>query len=130
MRTEREHPTALDADRDGRVMTQLTTLNLFFQKIGREHFRGTQSIFVKVGPCKSEYGRVCICMADGSEGRCMRRVKGARHAHAVMRAQGRTSGDEGRAVIAWNREAQRREAEEGRAGDADKRTRTESEVLQ
>jgi hypothetical protein len=37
----------------------------------------------------------------------MRRVKGARHAHAVMRAQGRTPGDEGRAVIARNREARK-----------------------
>lgn len=54
------------------------------------------------------------CMADGSAGSRMRRIKGARHAHVVMRAQGRTSGDEGRAAIAWKREAQRRDAEQGK----------------
>ena len=52
-------------------------------------------------------------MADGCEGVRMRRIKGARHAHAVMRAQGRTPGDEGRAAIAWNREARRRDREQG-----------------
>jgi hypothetical protein len=33
----------------------------------------------------------------------MRRIKGARHAHESMCRQGRTPGDEGRAVIAHNR---------------------------
>jgi len=46
-------------------------------------------------------------MDDGSEGARMRRIKGARHAHAVMRAQGRTPGDEGRARIVENREARK-----------------------
>jgi hypothetical protein len=54
-------------------------------------------------------------MADGSEGSRMRRIKGARHAHAVMRAQGRTPGDEGRARIAENREARNRDAEHGKS---------------
>jgi hypothetical protein len=50
-------------------------------------------------------------MADGSEGRRMLRVKGARHTHAKMRAQGRTPGDEGRAAIARNRELRRQQRE-------------------
>ena len=50
------------------------------------------------------YGTIRKRMADGSEGARVRRVKGARHSHAAMRAQGRTSGDEGRAAIALNRE--------------------------
>jgi hypothetical protein len=62
---------------------------------------------------RTRYAAVCERMADGSEGRRMRRTKGARHAHAAMRAQGRTPGDEGRAVIAWNREARRRDTEQG-----------------
>jgi hypothetical protein len=48
-------------------------------------------------------------MADGTEGARMRRIKGARHAHAVMRAQGRTPGDEGRAAIARNQVLRRGE---------------------
>lgn len=48
------------------------------------------------------------------EGSRMRRIKGARHAHAAIRTQGRTPGDEGRAAIAWNREARRRDAEQGK----------------
>jgi hypothetical protein len=36
-----------------------------------------------------------------------RRVKGARHAHAAMRAQGRTPGDEGRTAIALNRKTRK-----------------------
>jgi hypothetical protein len=48
------------------------------------------------------------------EGKRMRCIKGARHAHAAMRAEGRTPGDEGRAAIAANREAQKRDQEEGK----------------
>ena len=43
----------------------------------------------------------------------LRRVKGARHAHAAMRAEGRTPGDVGRAVIAANRAVRKRDREEG-----------------
>ena len=39
----------------------------------------------------------------------MGRIKGARHAHSVMRAQGRTVGDEGRQQIAINREKHKQE---------------------
>ena len=44
----------------------------------------------------------------------MRCIKGALHAHAVMRAEGRTPGDEGRAVIEANRAARKRDREEGK----------------
>jgi hypothetical protein len=37
----------------------------------------------------------------------LRRIKGALRAHAVIRAQGRTPGDEGRMRIAENREARK-----------------------
>lgn len=39
-------------------------------------------------------------------------IKGARHAHAAIRASGRVPGEEGREVIARNRERKRREWEE------------------
>jgi hypothetical protein len=42
------------------------------------------------------------------EGKRMRCIRGARAAHRIMRAQGRTPGDEGRAAIARNREARSR----------------------
>jgi len=51
-------------------------------------------------------------MADGSEGSHKHRIKGARHAHAAMRAKGRNPGDAGRAAIAWNREVLKRDSEE------------------
>jgi hypothetical protein len=44
----------------------------------------------------------------------MRLIKGALHAHAVMRYQGRTPGDEGRAVIEANCKARKRDQQEGR----------------
>ena len=44
-------------------------------------------------------------------GLTMGRIKGARHAHAATRAQGRTPGDKGRAVIERNRQARRFEKE-------------------
>ena len=44
----------------------------------------------------------------------LRRQGAARAAHAKMRAQGRTPGAEGREAIRWNREARRRDAEEGK----------------
>jgi hypothetical protein len=47
-------------------------------------------------------------MVDGSEGRRMRRIKGALHAHDSMRSEGRIPGDEGRAVIEANRAARKR----------------------
>lgn len=53
------------------------------------------------------YASIRERMADGSEGRRMRRVRGARAAHASMLAQGRTPGDEGRAAIKRNLEARR-----------------------
>lgn len=53
------------------------------------------------------YGAIRERMADGSEGARMRRIKGARHAHAAMRADGKTPGDEGRAAIERNRETRR-----------------------
>lgn len=53
-------------------------------------------------------------MANGAEGKRMRRVKGARHAHAVMRSQGRVPGAEGRAAIAANRASYKRDREEGK----------------
>lgn len=40
------------------------------------------------------YGTIRNRMADGSEGARMRRVKGARHAHAAIREHGRTPGGE------------------------------------
>ena len=53
----------------------------------------------------------------------MRCIKGALHAHASMRAKGRTPGDGGRAAIAANRAARKRDQEEGkgrqRAGHTD-----------
>jgi hypothetical protein len=53
------------------------------------------------------YATIRKRMADGTEGARMRRAKGARHAHASIRAQGRTPGDEGRAAIARNRETRK-----------------------
>jgi len=44
----------------------------------------------------------------------MRCIKGALHEHAVIRAEGRTPGDDGRAVIIWNRAARKRDREEGK----------------
>jgi hypothetical protein len=41
------------------------------------------------------YAAIRERMADGSAGRRMRRIKGARHAHAVIRASGRIPGAEG-----------------------------------
>jgi len=41
----------------------------------------------------------------------MRCIRGAKAAHASMRAEGRTPGDEGRAAIARHREVRRRERE-------------------
>jgi hypothetical protein len=52
------------------------------------------------------YGTIRERMADGSEGARMRRIKGARHAHAAIRAQGRIPGEEGRAVAALYRQQQ------------------------
>ena len=44
----------------------------------------------------------------------LRRQRGAKAAHAAMRAQGRQLGTEGRAAIMWNREVQKRDREEGK----------------
>jgi len=44
----------------------------------------------------------------------MRCIKGALHAHAAMRAQGRIPGAEGRAAIQLNRAARKRDREEGK----------------
>lgn len=63
---------------------------------------------------RTRYGAIRDRMADGSEGSRMRRIKGALHAHSVIRASGRAPGDEGRATIAANREALKRDAEQGR----------------
>ena len=49
-----------------------------------------------------------------AEGKRMRCIKGARHAHAAMRADGRTPGDEGRAAIMLNREAAKRDRNAGK----------------
>jgi hypothetical protein len=49
-----------------------------------------------------------------AEGKRMRCIKGALHAHAVIRAEGRTPGDEGRAAIEANRQARRMDTEEGK----------------
>jgi hypothetical protein len=49
------------------------------------------------------------------EGKRMRCIRGAYAAHRVMRAQGRTPGDEGRAIIASNRQVRKRDAEEGKS---------------
>ena len=71
---------------------------------------------------RTRYAAIRERMADGYEGSLMRRIKGARHAHASMRAQGRTPGNEGRAAIASNRATRRRDKEEGkgwRVGHAD-----------
>lgn len=45
---------------------------------------------------------------DSYSGAIARRIKGALHAHRTMREQGRTPGDEGRAVIEANRAARKR----------------------
>jgi hypothetical protein len=63
---------------------------------------------------RARYDAIKIRMADGSEGSRMRRIKGSRHARAIMRAQGRTPGDEGRAVIAANRAVRKRDREQGK----------------
>jgi hypothetical protein len=55
-------------------------------------------------------------MNDGVTPSRMNRIKGARHAHAAMRAQGRTPGDEGRAVIAANHAARRELVKLGKQG--------------
>jgi hypothetical protein len=49
-----------------------------------------------------------------AEGRRMRCIRGAKAAHQAMRAQGRTPGDVGRAAIAANRAARKRDREEGK----------------
>jgi hypothetical protein len=53
---------------------------------------------------------------DSRSGARARRIKGALKAHASMRAQGRTPGDEGRAVIQANRAARKGGWEEGANG--------------
>lgn len=47
-------------------------------------------------------------------GRRLRRQRGAKATHRTMRAQGRAPGAEGRAAIAANREARRRDMEQGK----------------
>ena len=64
---------------------------------------------------RTRYAAIRNRMADGSEGSRMRRIKGARHAHAAMRDRGRTPGDEGRAAIQWNRETRKRDMEHGKS---------------
>lgn len=49
-----------------------------------------------------------------AEGKRMRCIRGAYAAHAAMRAQGGTPGDKGRAKIQANREARKRDREEGK----------------
>ena len=44
----------------------------------------------------------------------LRRQRGAKAAHASIRAQGRTPGEEGRAAMMWNRLARKRDREEGK----------------
>lgn len=63
---------------------------------------------------RGRHGAIRDRMADGSEGSRMRRIKGARHAHAAMRSQGRIPGDEGRMRITENRTALKRDAAEGK----------------
>jgi hypothetical protein len=53
---------------------------------------------------------------DSAWGARLRRQRGAKAAHAVIRAEGRTQGEEGRAAIAANREARKRDREEASAG--------------
>src|SRR5271166_5618707 len=49
----------------------------------------------------------------GSEwGARLRRQRGAKAAHAAVRAIGRTPGDKGRTAIMWNRAARKRDCEE------------------
>ena len=48
-------------------------------------------------------------------GRWMRRVKGARHAHATIRASGRIPGAEARRELAHKRKIRKRDAEEGKS---------------
>ena len=48
------------------------------------------------------------------EGKRMRCIKGARHAHAVMPAEGRTLGDEGRSAIRLNRAIPARDRVKGK----------------
>ena len=47
---------------------------------------------------RARYAAIRNRMAGGYEGSRMRRIKGARHAHAVMRASGRVPGEEARAA--------------------------------
>jgi len=49
-----------------------------------------------------------------AEGKRMRCIRGAYAAHRSMRAQGRTPGAEGRAVIEANRQARKRDRVEGK----------------
>jgi hypothetical protein len=44
----------------------------------------------------------------------LRRQRGAKAAHAAMRAKGRTPGDKGRDAIMWNRVARKRDREQGK----------------
>jgi hypothetical protein len=44
----------------------------------------------------------------------LRRQRGAKAAHAAMRAEGRIPGAEGRDAIKWNRAASKRDREQGR----------------
>jgi hypothetical protein len=48
------------------------------------------------------------------EGKRMRCIRGAKAAHAKIRAESRTPGDEGRTAIALNREARRLDREQGK----------------
>lgn len=49
-----------------------------------------------------------------TEGKRMSCIRGAKAAHAAIRADGRTPGDEGRAAIALNRASRKRDRAEGR----------------
>ena len=62
---------------------------------------------------RARYAAVRERMTSG-EGKRMRCIRGARAAHASMWNQGRAPGAEGRAAIAANREARRRDMEQGK----------------
>lgn len=64
---------------------------------------GYAAIISRMPGKRVRYGAIKSRMADGSEGKRMRCIKGARHAHAAIRASGRRLAQEACAVAAARR---------------------------
>ena len=68
-------------------------------------------------PQNQTHARTRELMRDGTLGRKLRRIKGARHAHATIRASGRVCGQEARAALAAKLQRERNLAQQWRVSN-------------